>query len=103
LGTLTFYAVTSGESGIYIEDVEFSNDSKMVTAEDNVSEFQRKSRYLGPRFDDLDEELQFSFSEFLEERGLNENFCNFAQDYAEWKEQNEYKRWLNNVKSFVTK
>ena len=100
---MTFYAVTTGESGIYIEDVEFSADSKMVTAEDSVSDFQRKSRYLGPRFDELDEELQVSFGEFLEQRGLNDEFCNFAQEFAEWKEQNEYSRWLNNVKAFAAK
>lgn len=103
LGTMTFYAVTGGEDGFFINEVEFSQDSKLIKAETAENDFNRKSRYMGPRFDELDEELQNEFAYYLEDRGVDGSLCEFIQNYAEWKEQNEYKDWLVKVKDFISK
>lgn len=53
------------------------------------------------QFDHLDEALQGDFESFLEERGIDSNLALFIPDLAEYKEQKEYVKWLQNVKKFI--
>ncbi|KAI9894184.1 MAG: hypothetical protein M1814_004038 [Vezdaea aestivalis] len=60
-----------------------------------------KEPYAGPQFNNLDEDLQVLFESYLEERGIDTRLAMFVPEYTEWKEQQEYVRWLNNLKKFV--
>lgn len=53
------------------------------------------------QFSNLDESLQAEFEGFLEERGIDSGLALFCVDLVEYKEQREYMRWLDQVKSFV--
>ena len=64
-------------------------------------ELERRTAYLGPRFDELEDALQDQFHQYLVERGFDEEFGNFVAEYAEWKEQGQYMNWLSQVKQFV--
>ncbi|XP_076900988.1 uncharacterized protein At2g39795, mitochondrial-like [Bidens hawaiensis] len=57
--------------------------------------------YLGPPFDDLDDELQTSLYDFLETRGINDELAAYLHKCMQHKSKNEYIRWLGNIESFV--
>lgn len=52
-------------------------------------------------FEDLDDALQGDFNEYLKERGFDEELADFITEYVQFKEQKEYKNWLESVASFV--
>lgn len=57
--------------------------------------------YSGPGFDELDDELQEAFHEYLEEAGVTADVAAFISMYSEYKEQQEYASWLAKVDAFV--
>lgn len=57
--------------------------------------------YTGPRFKELDDELQDSLYDFLEARGIDDDLAVFLHQYITNKDKKEYIRWLEKVKSFV--
>lgn len=59
--------------------------------------------YVGPEIRLLDNELQDSLLEFLEERGVEDNLAVFLHEYMKSKDKTECCRWLENVKSFIEK
>ncbi|KAL4280182.1 hypothetical protein GQ457_03G042410 [Hibiscus cannabinus] len=59
--------------------------------------------YLGPEFEELDEELQDSLYEFLEERSINDELAKFLHEYMGNKDKTEFIRWLETVKSCMEK
>ncbi|QDZ18071.1 mitochondrial glycoprotein [Chloropicon primus] len=90
--TLTFECTTDGS--IYtINTVNISNeDSPMERLE-----------YEGPNFEDLEENLQEGFFEYLHERGIDYEFARYLFTVAIDKEQREYMNWLKDIQSFVSK
>lgn len=42
----------------------------MALDESSENDWKRRGLYIGPTFMDLDEELQSSFTQFLDERGI---------------------------------
>ncbi|KAF1798165.1 mitochondrial glyco protein [Mucor lusitanicus] len=63
---------------------------------------QRQDLYMGPVFDELDEQIQTTFSRYLEERGIDTALATFLPDYVDYKEQKEYVNWLKDVNDFVS-
>ncbi|KAI3455255.1 hypothetical protein Pfo_011918 [Paulownia fortunei] len=59
--------------------------------------------YMGPKFKELDDELQDSLYDFLEARGIDDKLAEFLHLYMRNKDKNEYLRWMENVKSFIQK
>ncbi|GMI81995.1 hypothetical protein like AT1G15870 [Hibiscus trionum] len=59
--------------------------------------------YLGPEFEELDEELQNSVYGFLEERSINDELAIFLHEYMGNKDKTEFIRWLETVKSCIEK
>lgn len=55
----------------------------------------------GPPFQQLDEELQSFFENYLSERGIDSALALIVPDYIDVKEQREYLGWLKKVKDFV--
>ena len=52
---------------------------------------------------ELDEELQDSLYEFLEERNINDELAIFLHEYMTNKDKSECIRWLETVKSYMEK
>ncbi|KAL4578802.1 hypothetical protein LXL04_014933 [Taraxacum kok-saghyz] len=58
--------------------------------------------YEGPRFDELDENLQKAFHKYLEIRGIKPSVTNFLHEYMVNKEHREYTNWLKNLKKSIS-
>ncbi|KAL4559309.1 hypothetical protein LXL04_031447 [Taraxacum kok-saghyz] len=59
--------------------------------------------YLGPPFNDLDDELQTSLYDFLETRGINDELAVFLHKCMQHKSKNEYIRWMETLESYVAR
>ncbi|KAF8918745.1 mitochondrial glycoprotein [Mucidula mucida] len=84
-----------------VENLAYFPDAKLATEKTLESGLARTTSFSGPQFDVLDVGLQEEIERYLEERGFNESLANFIPDYAEYKEQEEYTRWLKGLKDFV--
>ncbi|KAK9666500.1 hypothetical protein RND81_14G188900 [Saponaria officinalis] len=60
-----------------------------------------KQPYTGPAFWELDDELQDALNVFLEERGIDNNFCVRLHNYITYKDKAEYVRWMESVQSLL--
>jgi complement component 1 Q subcomponent-binding protein, mitochondrial len=67
-------------------------------AEDDADE----SRYNGPTYEDLDDNLKEDFENYLAERGIDATLGEYLLALSNDKEQREYMRWLQEVKAFVS-
>lgn len=81
-------------SELRIENIRFFTNGVSTECEDT---------YGGPKFHDLEQKVQDSFYDYLQERGIDNDLGFFVLSYSRFKEQNEYINWLNNVISFTAK
>ncbi|KAE8351258.1 mitochondrial glyco protein [Aspergillus coremiiformis] len=94
---------TVAQDGLFqIEEVSYFSKPDLAHAQTAEKDWARQSLYAGPPFENLDEDLQTFLERYLEERGINAELANMIPDYIQVKEQKEYVRWLENVKSFVS-
>ncbi|KAK5995618.1 Mitochondrial acidic MAM33-like protein [Cladobotryum mycophilum] len=77
---------TAQDGAIVVENLFFYEDAKVARI-DSPDAAQKRADVLMERF--------------LEERGINQAMAIFVPDFVDVKEQREYLRWLNNVKTFV--
>ncbi|KAI9092427.1 mitochondrial glycoprotein [Phlyctochytrium arcticum] len=96
-------SVTAQEGSFFIESVAYSPSSSLVVDTSAEGDWQRRGRFGGPVFADLDENLQDLFHSYLEERGLDAKLATFIPQYVEHKEQVEYTSWLSQVAKFIKK
>ncbi|PQE32397.1 regulatory SUAPRGA1 protein [Rutstroemia sp. NJR-2017a WRK4] len=89
------------EGNIVIDNVYYYSDASFAYAKTPEKAHQRQQLYVGPPFGNLDEDLQVLLERYLDERGINQALAIFVPDYIDMKEQKEYIRWLQNVKSFI--
>ena len=54
-------------------------------------------------YDELDEKLLQEFPAFLQSRGVDSDMGNYLLALVNDKEEREYKAWLGNVHSFLSK
>ncbi|TPX72735.1 hypothetical protein SpCBS45565_g00039 [Spizellomyces sp. 'palustris'] len=94
-------SATAQDGSFFIESVAYSPSSFLVVDQTAEGDWQRRGRFGGPVFADLDDSLQELFHSYLEERGLDDNLAAFIPQYVEHKEQKEYASWLDNVAKFV--
>jgi len=99
-GALNIDMVTH-EGSFMIDNISYYTDGKVGTELTAEADWKRRGLFIGPQFDTLDVGVQEEFEKFLQERGINESLALFIPEYAEYKEQQEYIRWLKNVKAFV--
>lgn len=59
------------------------------------------SAYTGPVYEELDEELQKHFEDYLAERGVDAELGAYLLPLIHDKEQREYMQWLEEVERFV--
>ena len=92
---------TAQDGNIVVENMFFYEDAKLARADSPETAQKRSEVYPGPPFGSLDEDLQVLMERYLEERGITQAMAVFVPDYVDVKEQQEYSRWLGNVKGFV--
>lgn len=51
----------------------------------------------------MDDELQSSMQDYLEERGIGDELAGFLHEYMVNKDKIEFIHWMGEVKSFVEK
>jgi len=89
------------EGAFLVDNISFYPDGVLGTELTAEADWKRRGLYIGPQFDTLDVGVQEEFEKWLNERGVNEGLATFVPEYSEFKEQKEYVRWLDNVKTFV--
>jgi complement component 1 Q subcomponent-binding protein len=89
------------DGSFIVDNISYYPDAHIGTSLTAEADWKRRGLYLGPQFDTLDVSVQEEFEKFLLERGIAESLALFIPEYAEYKEQKEYVRWLENVKKFV--
>jgi len=89
------------EGQFILDNIAYYKDGSLVNHSTAEADWQRRGIYMGPQFDTLDVTLQEEFDKFLQERGVDEALALFIPEFAEYKEQTEYVRWLDGVKTFV--
>ncbi|KAK4965611.1 Mitochondrial acidic protein mam33 [Elasticomyces elasticus] len=99
-GAMAIEAVAQ-DGEMTIDNVYFFPSADLADAKTAEKDWARRGLYTGPPFGQLDEDLQVLLERYLDERGVNTSMALFIPDYIDMKEQKEYLRWLNNVKSFV--
>uniref|UniRef100_A0A7S2MCZ7 Mitochondrial glycoprotein n=1 Tax=Octactis speculum TaxID=3111310 RepID=A0A7S2MCZ7_9STRA len=62
---------------------------------------EREELYAGPQFDYLDEELKESFHMYLKDSGVDHTLASFIVKYTEFKEQQEYRTWLEKIQGYT--
>jgi complement component 1 Q subcomponent-binding protein len=89
---------------LHVDAVRYFKEGQLNTSEITGNEIgeQRQDLYMGPVYEELDEELQTTFSKYLEERGIDTALATFLPDYVDYKEQKEYVNWLKDVNEFVS-
>jgi complement component 1 Q subcomponent-binding protein len=86
---------------VQIQNLHHYADAALAHGQTADSIHKAQSLYLGPPFENLDEDLQVYLERYLDERGINTAMAVFVPEYIDMKEQNEYVKWLSNVKTFV--
>ena len=99
-GALSIDALAQ-DGAMVVDNISFYKEAKLATDLSADADWKRRGLYIGPQFDHLDTNVQEEFERFLEERGIGGDLALFVPEYAEYKEQKEYVKWLQNVKSFV--
>ncbi|KAF2174873.1 mitochondrial glyco protein [Zopfia rhizophila CBS 207.26] len=99
-GALVLEAVAQ-DGDFLIEDIYHFPSADLADPATAEKDWQRRTLYTGPPFANLDEDLQILFEKYLEARDINTRMALFIPEYIDHKEQREYVRWLNNVKTFV--
>ncbi|EFP87952.1 Mitochondrial acidic protein mam33 [Puccinia graminis f. sp. tritici] len=84
-----------------VDNVSFYDDEKLALDESYESDWKRRGLYFGPTFIDLDEELQQSFTDYLNERAIGSELAAIILDLADHKEQKEYVNWLGKMSKFI--
>lgn len=103
VGALFTATITKGDSSLVFE---CKSDGQYfvvnhASLEPAGGEEASDSAYTGPVYEELDEELQKQFEEYLAERGVTAEIGAFLLPLIHDKEQREYMRWLQSVHAFV--
>jgi len=100
-GALTLDCLVQ-DGNFVVENVSYYSDAKLATELTAEADWSRRGLYIGPQFDHLDVGVQEAFEKYLDERQIGPTLATFIPEYAEWKEQQEYTKWLGNVHKFIT-
>ncbi|KAI9207087.1 mitochondrial glycoprotein [Polychytrium aggregatum] len=95
-------AATVQDGAFFIDNISFFESSSLAADTSAEADWQRRGKYSGPVFADLDETLQDTFLKFLEERGFDPVLAEFIPSFVEYKEQKEYINWLHQISGFVS-
>ena len=90
------------ESSFMIDFVNVQEDVKsFIKSIKEENEFIDKFKYQGPKFAELDESLQTEFENYLVAKGIDNELADFIVAFSDFKEEGEYRTWLNAVSKFL--
>lgn len=90
------------ESSFMIDFVNVQEDVRsFIKAIKEENEFIDKFKYQGPKFAELDESLQTEFENYLVAKGIDNELADFIVAFSDYKEEGEYRTWLNAVSKFL--
>ncbi|KAL9095479.1 MAG: hypothetical protein Q9165_002350 [Trypethelium subeluteriae] len=98
-GALSIEA-TAQQGNITIDNVYYFPTVDMADPKSADVDWKRRGQYTGPPFGNLDEDLQILMENWVESRGINTALALFVPEYIDYKEQREYKSWLENLGKF---
>ncbi|GMF02170.1 unnamed protein product [[Candida] boidinii] len=76
-------------------------DSARLALSDNAEDAAKRDlKYSGPPFGNLAEELQEGISNYLYNRGIDDQLAEFILAYSSVKENDEYINWLEKMTKF---
>ena len=85
---------TAHQGNITIDNVYHFPTVDMADPKSADVDWKRRGHYTGPPFSNLDEDLQVLMENWVESRGINTELALFVLEYIDYKEQREYKSWL---------
>lgn len=82
------------------QTLQVIKDNELARSLSAESQQIKLSKYNGPGFQMLDEEVQELFESFFAELGCNQQLGEFIVNYSTVAENDEYIQWLDNLKTF---
>ncbi|KJA18401.1 hypothetical protein HYPSUDRAFT_90006 [Hypholoma sublateritium FD-334 SS-4] len=89
------------EGSFSIENISYYDSAATGTELTAEADWTRRGLYIGPQFDTLDVAVQDAFDAYIAERGISDSVAFFIPEYAAYKEQQEYVKWLGKLKKFI--
>ena len=89
------FRLTIFENSVDVENFFINNTDKLLDIK-NIHNL-----YDGPKFKEMEDDLQDGMLLYLEENGIDSNFAEVIQNVISVKEQEEYIRFLDELKKFV--
>jgi complement component 1 Q subcomponent-binding protein, mitochondrial len=93
-GALEIEALAS-DGEIMVENALFYPQRELADPQNAEQDFKRRMLYAGPRYENLDVELQDLMDQFLAQRNIDTELALWLPDFVDYKEQKEYVRWLH--------
>lgn len=91
-GNVLHFEMLAGES-LEIKNVRYIPQT--------LAEAEEITLYAGPKFFDLNEDVQAAFYDYLADRKVDDDLSFFILAFSRDKEQREYVNWLNEINKFV--
>ncbi len=89
------FRLTIIENSVDVENFFINNTDKLLDTK-NINNL-----YDGPKFKEIEDDLQDGMLLYLEENGIDSNFAEVIQNVISVKEQEEYIHFLEEIKKFV--
>lgn len=86
---------------LLIESITPYATGELALSNSAEADYKRREIYQGPPFANLDENVQSSFEQYLETRGIDTDLADFIIEYSSHRENKEYVNWLKKFKTFV--
>lgn len=86
---------------LLIESITPYASGELALSNSAEADYKRREVYQGPPFTNLDENVQSSFEQYLETRGIDTDLADFIIEYSSHRENKEYVNWLKKFKTFV--
>ena len=99
-GALNF-DLTVRNGAIQLDSVRLFPNGKLAIENSVTSDFERRSYYEGPDINTYDEALIEKFYQYLEERGITNEFAEFIDSFSILKERRDYRDWLRTAGKFL--
>lgn len=89
------------QTGFTIDSVRFFPNTRVAIENNATADYERRTLYGGPEISSYDEALQEKFFQYLEERGVDEEFAQFCDTFAVLKERRDYSDFLRATGKFL--
>jgi len=101
-GALWFDCWVSPAKGIEVLKVSYINDKRLVS-EDTADSAKKLSDFaVGPEYEDLPKRIKEEFTNYLNDRGIDDSLAQAITEFFKYKTQKEALEWFKSIGGFVT-